>query len=86
MSKRKMCPHLFPVRNCPVDRDRLLKCPTNSNSHCELIPPKPRKKMVKVKVWAYIILGEIENISTSKMLGAKPCTITIEAKHLKAKP
>ena len=67
-------------------------CPKGTTSLCELLPPKPRKKMVAFKAWTTKGLdGKPYGIShtnpkTSNMYYPEqwfPCTITIEAKYMK---
>lgn len=56
MGNSKMCPFIHMV-GCPGDTQDT--CPTNTNSHCEIIAPK--KRMVRVKAWA---VGDMDGINS----------------------
>lgn len=67
-----------------------IKCPSDTNSKCEIIPKKPKTKTFKA--WADVskegkLFGAFPDMfmfeGTKKSY--KPCTITISTKYLKGK-
>ena len=77
--KKKMCPS-WPIMRSEQDGNYCIKCPPNTNSKCELIPPK--KKDVVVKAWASF--DEWGRFQTAIYCKSKYCNVPATL-HIKAK-
>ena len=53
MANKKMCKWFD-------ECDGYYNCPKNTNSNCEIIPPRRKRKVVKVKGWAEDFYGKGE--------------------------
>lgn len=54
-----------------------------TDSNCNIIKPKPRTKLVKVKAWAWIHKNDGDIETTSCIKTDVPCHILIDRKYLK---